>query len=74
MSQMISLLFATKISLPTPKSDKDHWPSDRGHIAGRRGGEDLTLPAPADGRTLTEAALLGGGQSWDLVDTVIVLK
>lgn len=62
------------------------------HVLWPPRGKDLTLPAPADGRTLTEAALLGGGkielsqdakgmklrlgegQSWDLVDTVIVLK
>ena len=62
------------------------------HVLWPPRGKDLTLPAPADGRTFTEAALLGGGkielsqdakgiklrlgdgQSWDLVDTVIVLK
>ncbi len=62
------------------------------HVLWPPRGKDLLLPAPADGRTLTEAALLGGGkiglsrdaigiklrlgggQSWDLVDTVIVLK
>jgi hypothetical protein len=62
------------------------------HVLWPPRGMDLTLPAPADGRTLTEAALLGGGKidlsqdsmgiklrlghgrSWDLVDTVIVLK
>jgi hypothetical protein len=62
------------------------------HILWPPQGKALALPAPADGRTFTEAALLGGGgirlsqeagevrlhlgdgQTWDLVDTVVVLK
>jgi len=62
------------------------------HVLWPPQGKDLALPAPADGRTFAEAALLDGGKielsqdakgiklrlgdgrSWDLVDTVIVLK
>jgi len=62
------------------------------HVLWPPRGKDLVLPAPADGRTFTKAARLGGGeiqlsqdarevrlhlgdgQTWDLVDTVVVLK
>ncbi len=62
------------------------------HVLWPPQGKELALPAPADGRTFTEAALLGGGEirlsqeagevrlhigdgrTWDLVDTVVVLK